>query len=201
MAVYDLEEQDQIEDLKAWWAHYGTYVTAAVTTVAVVVIGVQGWRWYQHSQAEQASMLYSAISTAATHTTGMAITSSAVASTWPVTGTTIPHTTSSGAPARAITAIGVSPDAARAAIGAALPTGEGLFAFDSPDSAAYSQQTNVLAVLADAVPIAAQRGLMERARSEAGVNRGEAAEYALVSGELFEAGARICVVANREQEE
>ena len=37
--------------------------------------------------------------------------------------------------------------------------------------------------------------------SEAGVNRGEAAEDAFVSGELFEAGARIRVVANREQEE
>jgi predicted negative regulator of RcsB-dependent stress response len=65
MAIYDLEEQDQIEDLKAWWGQYGTYVTAAVTTVAVVVIGVQGWRWYQSSQAEKASVLYQAVSQAA----------------------------------------------------------------------------------------------------------------------------------------
>lgn len=64
MAIYDLEEQDQIEDLKAWWAQYGMYVTAAVTTVAVVVIGVQGWRWYQSSQAEKASVLYQAVSQA-----------------------------------------------------------------------------------------------------------------------------------------
>ena len=33
---------------------------------------------------------------------------------------------------------------------------------DSPDSAAYSQQTNVLAILANAVPAAEQRALMER---------------------------------------
>ncbi|CAN5143168.1 hypothetical protein BH09GEM1_BH09GEM1_19960 [soil metagenome] len=33
---------------------------------------------------------------------------------------------------------------------------------DAPDSAAYSQQTNVLAILADAVPAAGQRALMER---------------------------------------
>jgi hypothetical protein len=33
---------------------------------------------------------------------------------------------------------------------------------DSPDSAAYSQQTNVLAILTDAVPRAEQRALMER---------------------------------------
>ena len=37
----------------------------------------------------------------------------------------------------------------------------GLFR-DAPDTAAYSQQTNVLAILVDAVPIAAQQGLMER---------------------------------------
>ncbi len=33
---------------------------------------------------------------------------------------------------------------------------------DSPDSAAYSQQTNVLAILADAVPATEQRALMQR---------------------------------------
>ena len=37
--------------------------------------------------------------------------------------------------------------------------------------------------------------------SEAGVNRGETAEDSFVSGEMFEAGARIRVVADREQEE
>ena len=47
MAVYDLEEQEKIEDLKAWWAQYGKYVSAVVTAIAIVVIGVQGWRWYQ----------------------------------------------------------------------------------------------------------------------------------------------------------
>jgi alpha-L-rhamnosidase len=38
---------------------------------------------------------------------------------------------------------------------------KGLFR-DAPDTSSYSQQTNVLAVLVDAVPIAAQRTLMER---------------------------------------
>ena len=65
MAVYDLEEQEQIEDLKAWWANYGKYVAAAVVAIAVVVIGVQGWRYYQGKQAEQASVLYQAVSQAA----------------------------------------------------------------------------------------------------------------------------------------
>ncbi len=65
MAVYDLEEQEKLDDLKAWWATYGKYVSAAVVTVAVVVIGVQGWRWYQHTQAQKASVFYQAVSQAA----------------------------------------------------------------------------------------------------------------------------------------
>ena len=64
MAVYDLEEQEKIEDLKAWWANYGKYVSAVVVSVAVVVIGMQGWRWYQGTQAEKASVLYQAVSQA-----------------------------------------------------------------------------------------------------------------------------------------
>jgi predicted negative regulator of RcsB-dependent stress response len=65
MAVYDLEEQEQLDDLKAWWASNGKYVSAAVVALAIVVVGVQGWRWYQGHQAEQASVLYQAVSQAA----------------------------------------------------------------------------------------------------------------------------------------
>jgi alpha-L-rhamnosidase len=53
-------------------------------------------------------------------------------------------------------------EAVRAAVRArAWDSARGLFR-DAPDTSAYSQQTNVLAILVDAVPIAAQRGLMER---------------------------------------
>ena len=65
MAVYDLEEQEKLDDLKAWWEQNSKYVSAAVVVVALVVIGVQGWRWYQRTQAEQASVLYTAVSQAA----------------------------------------------------------------------------------------------------------------------------------------
>jgi predicted negative regulator of RcsB-dependent stress response len=64
MAVYDLEEQEKLDDLKAWWATYGKYVSAAVVSVAIVVIGIQGWRWYQRTQAEKASVFYQAVSQA-----------------------------------------------------------------------------------------------------------------------------------------
>jgi hypothetical protein len=53
-------------------------------------------------------------------------------------------------------------EAVRAAVRArAWESTRGLFR-DAPDTSAYSQQTNVLAVLVDAVPVAAQRGVMER---------------------------------------
>lgn len=65
MAVYDLEEQEKIEDLKAWWAQYGKYVAAVSMAALAVVLGVQGWRWYQRTQAEEASVLYQAVSDAA----------------------------------------------------------------------------------------------------------------------------------------
>jgi predicted negative regulator of RcsB-dependent stress response len=65
MAVYDLEEQEKLDDLKAWWEQNAKYVSAVVFAVALIVIGVQGWRWYQRTQAEQASVLYQAVSQAA----------------------------------------------------------------------------------------------------------------------------------------
>ena len=64
MAVYDLEEQEKIATLKAWWDQYGNYVTGAVTVVCVIIIAVQGWRWYSRSQSEKAAVLYGAVSTA-----------------------------------------------------------------------------------------------------------------------------------------
>jgi len=64
MAVYDLEEQDQLEDLKAWWRQWGNTIAGIVIAVCVGVIGVQGWRWYSQQQAEKGSVLYNAVSAA-----------------------------------------------------------------------------------------------------------------------------------------
>lgn len=64
MALYDLQEQDQIDDLKAWWARYGGTVTVALILGLLVVAGIQGWRWYTGHRAQNASVLYSAISEA-----------------------------------------------------------------------------------------------------------------------------------------
>jgi predicted negative regulator of RcsB-dependent stress response len=61
MAVYDLEEQDKLDDLKAWWKQYGNLITGVIIAVCVGVAGVQGWRWWKHGESEQAGVLYAAV--------------------------------------------------------------------------------------------------------------------------------------------
>ena len=61
----DLEEQEQLAELKAWWREHGTRITAVVLAVAVGFAGWVAFRSYGQSQAMQASVLYDAISNAA----------------------------------------------------------------------------------------------------------------------------------------
>jgi len=64
MAVYDLEEQEKLDDLKAWWKQWGNTVLGVVIAVCLGLASVQGWRWWQTSRAEQAAVIYSAITAA-----------------------------------------------------------------------------------------------------------------------------------------
>lgn len=65
MAAYDLEEQEQLAELKAWWKQYGNLLVNVLTAISVVVLAWQGWNWYQRSQSAQASLVYSALQRAA----------------------------------------------------------------------------------------------------------------------------------------
>lgn len=65
MAAYDLEEQEQLSAIKAWWEKNGNLVTWAVVALATVVVGWQGWRLYQARQAAEAGALYGAMFQAA----------------------------------------------------------------------------------------------------------------------------------------
>jgi predicted negative regulator of RcsB-dependent stress response len=56
--AYDLQEQEQLEELKAWWKDYGRLVILAITLGALVVGGFQGWRYYRHTQTLAAVALY-----------------------------------------------------------------------------------------------------------------------------------------------
>ena len=65
MATYDLEEQEQLDELKTWWKMHGNLVTGVVTVAAICVVAWQGWNWWQRSQSTQASGLYAGLQQAA----------------------------------------------------------------------------------------------------------------------------------------
>lgn len=63
--AYDLEEQEQIDAIKAWWKQYGNTVLLGVAVFVAIVAGIQGWRYYQNKQVVQAAGLYEALQSAA----------------------------------------------------------------------------------------------------------------------------------------
>ena len=63
--AYDLEEQEKLDALKAWWERYGTLSMALVFAVLAVFAGWRGWQWYQSHQANQAMGYYEALESAA----------------------------------------------------------------------------------------------------------------------------------------
>lgn len=65
MAVYDLEEQEQLDELKTWWKMHGNLVTAVIAALALAAVVWQGWNWYQRNQAAGAAMVYASIERAA----------------------------------------------------------------------------------------------------------------------------------------
>jgi len=60
----DLEEQEQVAELKAWWQQHGSLITAAVVAACLAFAGWSGWRWYERSQAAQAGALYETLARA-----------------------------------------------------------------------------------------------------------------------------------------
>lgn len=52
--AYDIDEQEQLESLKAWWAKYGNFIFAVATIVLLAAAAWNGWQWYQRNQAGHA---------------------------------------------------------------------------------------------------------------------------------------------------
>jgi predicted negative regulator of RcsB-dependent stress response len=56
--AYDLEEQEQLDTLKAWWKQYGNLITWALVVALSSYAAWTGWNTYQRSQSTQASQLF-----------------------------------------------------------------------------------------------------------------------------------------------
>lgn len=56
--AYDLEEQEQLATLKAWWEKYGNVTTWVLIAGLAAYSGWAGWNYYQRNQTTQASALY-----------------------------------------------------------------------------------------------------------------------------------------------
>jgi predicted negative regulator of RcsB-dependent stress response len=56
--AYDHQEQEQLDELKAWWRQYGNLVIMAAIACALVAAGFQGWRHYRYTQTVAAATLY-----------------------------------------------------------------------------------------------------------------------------------------------
>lgn len=62
----DLEEQEQLDQLKAFWKQYGNALTWLVTLVLAGFAAWNGWNWWQRDQAVKAAAMFEELERAAT---------------------------------------------------------------------------------------------------------------------------------------
>ncbi|WP_269533388.1 tetratricopeptide repeat protein [Chitinimonas sp. BJYL2] len=56
MAAFDLQEQEQIAELKAWWAKWGKLLVTALVAALLGYFGNMGWKHWQKSTGESAAL-------------------------------------------------------------------------------------------------------------------------------------------------
>lgn len=52
--AFDLEEQEKIDRLKAWWEQWGNLLSGIVLAVLLAILGWYAWNWYQGHQTRNA---------------------------------------------------------------------------------------------------------------------------------------------------
>lgn len=63
--AYDLDEQEKLDALRAWWDRYGTLIAVAVFVIVAGIVGWRGWQWYEGHRANQAMGYFEALQSAA----------------------------------------------------------------------------------------------------------------------------------------
>ncbi len=61
----DLEEQEQLDQLKAFWKQYGNLITWVITLALAGYAGWNGWNWWQRDQAVKAAAMFDELDRAA----------------------------------------------------------------------------------------------------------------------------------------
>lgn len=61
----DLQEQEQLDALKAFWKSYGNLITWALVAALAVYAGLNGWKWWQREQATKAAAMFGQLEQAA----------------------------------------------------------------------------------------------------------------------------------------
>ncbi len=56
--AYDLEEQESLEQLKAWWDKWGNLTLTVITCGCLAFAGWNGWNWYKRNQGAKATAAY-----------------------------------------------------------------------------------------------------------------------------------------------
>ena len=62
--AYDLQEQESLDELKAWWEKWWNLVLSVITVVCLAFAGYNGMKWWQRHQAQEAGLAYSSLQTA-----------------------------------------------------------------------------------------------------------------------------------------
>lgn len=57
----DLEEQEQLDQLKHFWRQYGGLIAWGLVLVLVAIAAWNGWQWYQREQAAKAGAMFDEI--------------------------------------------------------------------------------------------------------------------------------------------
>ena len=52
----DLEEQEQLDQLKHFWAQWGNAISTVLAVLALAYLGYTGWNYWQRQQATQATV-------------------------------------------------------------------------------------------------------------------------------------------------
>jgi len=61
----DLEEQEQVDRLKAFWTQYGNLISTLLILVFGSIAAWNGWQWWQREQAAKAGAIYDEVDRAA----------------------------------------------------------------------------------------------------------------------------------------